>query len=398
MEDFLTIILGTDAASYTLARNIYDAYNQKPVVCGAAILIPFYRSSIAEIRIAENFNSDPDVFVSVLNKVYADKKNQYKNFVILLPWEHYLRLLYDNIDRLDFRPILPYPKKELVQKYVIKSNFYERMEEMGVLAPQTYRLNQDNYQSLSLEGELFMKADDFNLFNVHSIEGKKKGYHLKNRDLALAELGKIYASDFRGDMLVQPFIHGGDGTEYTVNGYRASDGAISICLARALLMDKRPMWVGNYLVLCDSQREELNRLAAKIIRGLDYYGFFNFDFKIDAETGEIYVFELNFRLGRSSYCARLAGVNLPQVAISDLIYNQSKSYKGDKPFNWVVVSPEASSDMLTAELRKVFLQKERMANTGNAILYDRDSNLRRNLRLKDYLKKMEKEYMTGNKL
>ncbi|NLC89438.1 MAG: carboxylate--amine ligase, partial [Clostridiaceae bacterium] len=71
MEDFLTIILGTDAASYTLARNIYDAYGQKPVVCGAAILIPFYNSSIAEIRVAEKFNSDPDVFVSLLNQLYA---------------------------------------------------------------------------------------------------------------------------------------------------------------------------------------------------------------------------------------------------------------------------------------------------------------------------------------
>ncbi len=392
MEDFLTIILGTDAASYTLARNINDAYGQKPVICGAAVLIPFYNSSIAEIRVDEKFNSDPDVFVSVLNQLYADKKDQYRDFVILLPWEHYLRLLYDNIDRLDFLPILPYPRKELVQKYVIKSNFYERMEEMGVLVPQTHRLNRDNYQSLNLEGELFMKADDFNLFNSYEIEGKKKGYYLQNRDQALEYLEKIYASEFDGDMLVQPYVHGGDGTEYTVNGYRSRDDQISISLARALLMDKRPMWVGNYLVLCDSDREELNELAAKIIRGLDYYGFFNFDIKIDSKTGEIYVFELNFRLGRSSYCARLAGVNLPEIAISDLIYDQPKTLKGDRPFNWVVVSPKASAEMLDPELREVFLREDRQANTGNAILNDNDSNLRRNLRLKDYLKKMEKEY------
>ncbi|NLB10761.1 MAG: hypothetical protein GX834_06820 [Clostridiaceae bacterium] len=48
--------------------------------------------------------------------------------------------------------------------------------------------------------------------------------------------------------------------------------------------------------------------------------------------------------------------------------------------------------MLLPELKELFLQEERLANTGNSILYDKDSNLRRNLRLKEYLKKMTKEY------
>lgn len=392
MKDFLTIILGTDAASYTLARIICDTYGQKPVVCGSAVLIPFYRSSIAEMRIDEGFSSDSDVFVKVLNQVYEDKKKQYKKFMILVPLEHYLRLLYDNIHRLNFEPVLPYPKKELVQKYVIKSNFYERMEEMGVSVPRTYRLQRENYRSLSLEGELFMKADDFNYFNTFAIEEKKKGYHLQSREEALSYLEKIYASDFDGDMLVQPFVNGGDGTEYTINGYRAGDGQISISQARALLMDKRSMWVGNYLVLCDSYREDLNRLAVKIIQGLDYYGFFNFDLKIDAKTGEAYVFELNFRLGRSSYCARLNGINLLEIAVSDLIYGCPSAQKADKAFNWVVISKEASEGLLLPELKELFLQEERLSNTGNSILYDKDSNLRRNLRLKEYFKKMTKEY------
>ena len=393
MKDFLTIILGTDAASYTLARNVYDTYGQKSVVCGSGILIPFYHSCIAEMRIDENFSKDPDVFVRVLNQVHADYKDQYRKFMILVQGEYYLRILYDNIHRLSFESVLPYPKKELVQKYGIKSNFYERMKEIGVPVPQTYRLTRDNYRSLPLEGELFMKADNFIYFNTFEIEGKKKGYYLKNRTEALDNLEKIFASDFDGDMVVQPYIHGGDGTEYTINGYRSSDDQISISLARALLMDKRPMWVGNYLVLCDSGRTELIELAIKIIRSLGYYGFFNFDMKVDAKTDKAYVFELNFRLGRSSYCARLAGINLLEVAISDLIYDRPITQKADKAFNWIVVGQEASAELLLPELKEIFLQEVRLANTGNSIIYDKDCNLRRSLRIKNYIKKMEKEYL-----
>ena len=57
------IILGTDHNSYSVARSFFEAYNEKPIVVGAALLVPFVASAIADIHIVKDFSSDDDVFV-----------------------------------------------------------------------------------------------------------------------------------------------------------------------------------------------------------------------------------------------------------------------------------------------------------------------------------------------
>lgn len=38
---FNAIILGTDHNSYSVARSFYEAFGKKPIVIGAAVLVPF---------------------------------------------------------------------------------------------------------------------------------------------------------------------------------------------------------------------------------------------------------------------------------------------------------------------------------------------------------------------
>lgn len=392
MEKFLPIILGTDNNSYTVARSIHEAYNMKPTVCGTSILIPFYRSQIANIHTEEGFSSDPEVFVSLLNKVYHDNKDKYEHFFLFAPTETYLKLLYDNIDSLDFTPKLPYPEKDLALEVMVKTNFYDRMEEMNISVPKTYIVNRDNYKEFTGDGEYFLKADDYDYFNRFDFEGKQKGYYVTSHQEAMAHLDNIYASDFDGSILIQQFIHGGDGTEYSINGYRSKDNQFTMTQARSLLEDIRPMWVGNHLVLSDSNREDLYELAEEIITGLDYYGYYNLDFKIDSKTGEIFVFELNTRLARSFFYSNLGGVNYLEVAIADLAYGEHLNQKQTKPFNWIVIGKEESYKKINSKLQKEFNQKERLENTGNSILYEEDMGLIRKVRLDKYIKSLESEY------
>lgn len=395
MKKFLPIVLGTDNNSYTVARSIHAAYNIKATICGSAVLIPFYKSQIADIHTKKNFSTDNDVFVSLLNEVYHKNKEEYEQFILFAPTETYLKLLYENLSNLDFKPVLPYPEKDLALDMMVKKNFYSRMEELNINVPKTYRVERENYHTFDADGEFFLKADDYDYFNRFEFDGKQKGYYAADKETALHYLETIYASDFDGSILIQPFIHGGDGTEYSINGYRSKENNFTLTQARSLLEDPRPMWIGNHLILSDSDREDLYEIAKEIITGLDYYGYFNLDFKIDAKTNEIYVFELNTRLARSFYYSNLGGVNYIEVAIADLIYNEHLVQEQTKPFNWIVISEKASKQYLTSELKEIFNQEERLENTGNSLLYEEDMGFTRKVKLKTFHKTLENQITEG---
>lgn len=395
MKKFFPIILGTDNNSYTVARSIYSAYNIKPAVCGSDILIPFYKSKIANIYTKTNFSTDSNAFIALLNEVYHENKKTHGDFIIFAPTETYLKLLYDNVGALDFTPVLPYPEKDLALEVMVKKNFYERMDELNIPVPKTYTVTRDNYLDFTAEGEFFLKADDYDYFNRFEFEGKQKGYYAPDNKTAISYLEDIYASEFDGAIAIQPYIHGGDGTEYSINGYRSKDNNFTMTQARSLLEDPRPMWIGNHLVLSDSDRKDLYNLAEEIITGLDYYGFFNIDFKIDSKTNEIYVFELNTRLARSFFYSNLGGVNYIEVAISDLIDDEHLEQKQNKPFNWIVISKEASYKYIQPELKDIFSDEKRIENTGNSIIYDEDMGFMRKLKLNKYQKNLEKEIIQG---
>ena len=70
MEEFLPIVLGSDLNTYSIAREIYEAYEIKPVVATSMILLPCIDSQIINIYKKENFSKDSEVFKEVLDRIY----------------------------------------------------------------------------------------------------------------------------------------------------------------------------------------------------------------------------------------------------------------------------------------------------------------------------------------
>ncbi|MCI5839644.1 MAG: carboxylate--amine ligase [Peptoniphilaceae bacterium] len=397
MYDFIPIILGTDFNSYSVARCIHEKFNLKSVVCGSKKLIPFYKSQIADFYIEENFSSDDFIFKSVLNKVYEDYKHKTKNFIIFAPTESYIEILFKNLDFLDFDLQIPYADKKLFEKYKLKKNFYKKMEEIEVLVPKTFKATKENYKSIEIDGELFLKADDYDYFNSFDFTGKQKGYHSKNKSDATKILTNIFNSGFDGDILVQQYIPGLDGSEYSVNGYRSEKGTISSSQARNILSDKRGMRIGNYIAQSDSNIEEIFEITKKILVSLNYSGVFNLDFKINPLDGKIYVFEMNMRQGRTFYYSTLGGVYPIFLSIKDLIYGEDIQLIQNKKFNNITQSKEAVINSLNGELKDYFMDEERIKNTKNPIIYESDSNFIRKCYLKRFLTKTDKEILNFSK-
>lgn len=386
---FNAIILGTDHNSYSVARSFNEAFDKKPIVAGSAVLVPFYKSKIADIYTEKNFSSDDGVFVQTLNKIAKARPEE--DFIFFAPTEHYVDLLVRNAKDFDFSYHIPYPDPEEAAKLLMKSEFYKILEKIGIAYPRTFLADRENFKDLNLDGELFLKADEYDDFIGSDIKIKQKGYHVKDRAEAIRILENIYDSDYQGHVIVQEFIYGGQGTEYSLNGYRSKDGKVSMVLARNLLSDMRPMWVGNHLVQVDHEDSEMYAIADKIVDSLDYQGLFNFDFKKDAKSGKVYTLEMNIRQGRTFYYSTLAGVNLIKIATEDMILGKSVSERTKRPFMLTAINKNVARDHVDPSLLDEFDDKKRNENSAIHIINSVDDGIMRNLRVKDALKRQEKD-------
>ena len=386
---FNAIILGTDHNSYSVARSFNEAFDKKPIVAGSAVLVPFYKSKIADIYTEKNFSSDDGVFVQTLNKIAKARPEE--DFIFFAPTEHYVDLLVRNAKDFDFKYHIPYPDSEEAAKLLMKSEFYKILEKIGIAYPRTFLADRENYKDLDLDGELFLKADEYDDFIGSDIKIKQKGYHVKDKAEAIKILENIYDSDYQGHVIVQEFIYGGQGTEYSLNGYRSKDGKVSMVLARNLLSDMRPMWVGNHLVQVDHDDRGMYAIAEKIVASLDYQGLFNFDFKKDAKSGKVYTLEMNIRQGRTFYYSTLAGVNLIKIATEDMILGKSVSERTKRPFMLTAINKNVARDHVDPSLLDEFDDKKRNENSAIHIINSVDDGIMRNLRVKDALKRQEKD-------
>ena len=386
---FNAIILGTDHNSYSVARSFYEAFDKKPIVAGSAVLVPFYKTRIADVYTEKNFSADDKIFIDTLNKIAKARPEEY--FIFFAPTEHYVDLLVRNAKDFDFSYHIPYPNPDMASKLLKKSEFYKILEEIGVSYPKSYVADRENYKNLNLDGELFLKADEYDDFIASDIKIKQKGYHAKDRAEAIKILDNIYDSDYQGHVIVQVFIHGGQGTEYSLNGYRSKDGKVSMVLARNLLSDMRPMWVGNHLVQVDHEDSEMYAIAEKITNSLSYEGLFNFDFKKDSKSGKVYTLEMNIRQGRTFYYSTLAGVNLIKIATEDMVLGKSVSERTKRAFMLTAINKDVARDHVDPSLLGEFDDKKRNENSAIHIINSDDDGIMRNLRVKDALRRQEKE-------
>lgn len=386
---FNAIILGTDHNSYSVARSFYEAFDKKPIVAGSAVLVPFYKTRIADVYTEKNFSADDKIFIDTLNKIAKARPEEY--FIFFAPTEHYVDLLVRNAKDFDFSYHIPYPDPDMASKLLKKSEFYKILEEIGVSYPKSYVADRENYKNLNLDGELFLKADEYDDFIASDIKIKQKGYHAKDRAEAIKILDNIYDSDYQGHVIVQVFIHGGQGTEYSLNGYRSKDGKVSMVLARNLLSDMRPMWVGNHLVQVDHEDSEMYAIAEKITNSLSYEGLFNFDFKKDSKSGKVYTLEMNIRQGRTFYYSTLAGVNLIKIATEDMVLGKSVSERTKRAFMLTAINKDVARNHVDPSLLGEFDDKERNENSAIHIINSDDDGIMRNLRVKDALRRQEKE-------
>lgn len=381
--DFQPVVFGSDLSSYTLARSIHAHYGMKPLLLCSSILYPCLHSEIVEIVHVPHLTEDADILRSALETLHAERSSHLP-WIGFVPSELYLRQLQAVQPTLSFSLHLPYPSAALTEQVTVKEKFYDLLDSWGMPSPKTQVVGPSDYKSLHIEGPLFLKASDYDEFMESDLDDWQKGYYAATRKEALSTLEKIYASNFRGSMIAQSYIEGGDGTEYVLCGYRAQDGTVVQRLALCLLLDRRPRWIGNYFVLCDAQNAALEQQAAEIVQRLDYHGFYNFDIKVDSRTHVPYFFELNPRLGRSFYFTELSGLSFPVLAIEDWFGHPLPPIAKAKPFLWLSLDEEIARAQLQPSLRPLFDDDTRQKNKSDGLDYAADCSEARKMTIQQY--------------
>ena len=130
-------------------------------------------------------------------------------------------------------------------------------------------------------------------------------------------------SDYRGKLILQEFIPGGDDAMRVLNSYSDTDGTVrAMCLGQPVLEYYDPKSAGNYAAILSRGDTLLYDKMQRFLQAIGYVGFSNIDMKYDSRTGRYVLFEINPRLGRSSFFCRAAGINMMKLLTEDVVYGR----------------------------------------------------------------------------
>jgi len=330
-KDFLPIILGSDENAYGTARLFCEAYDVRPLVLCTIPLSPTRNSRLFDLRVIENFERE-SVFPDALLGVLRENADAYEKQLVIPCSDYYAGLLCRHYDRFEGRIANRFNSEKLLETFDTKDRFYALCEKHGMDYPKTAVAAPDERESvlsrLPFDFPIVVKPENSNAtdyLRCH-FEGQKKVFFFDTREEYLAMVANMNRSDYRGKLILQEFIPGGDGAMRVLNSYSDASGRVRMmCLGQPVLEYYDPKSVGNYAaVLSRGDRALYERMQA-FLEAIGYVGFANIDMKFDRRTGRYLLFEINPRPGRSSYFVRSAGVNAMKLFADDVVYGRREA-------------------------------------------------------------------------
>lgn len=327
-KDFLPIILGSDENAYGTARQFSEAYGVRPLVLCTIPLSPTRNSKLFDLRVIPDFERAevfPDALLGVLRKNAA----AYEKQLVIPCSDYYVGLLCRHYDHFEGLIANRFNSAEMLETFDTKDKFYGLCEQYGMDYPKTAVAAPDERESvldrLPFEFPIVVKPENSNAtdyLRCH-FEGQKKVFFFDTKEEYLAMIANMNRSDYRGKLILQEFIPGGDGAMRVLNAYSDADGKVrAMCLGQPVLEYYDPKSVGNYAAVISRGDRALYEKMQAFLEAIGYVGFANIDMKYDRRTGRYVLFEINPRQGRSSYFVRSAGINLMQIFAEDVVYGK----------------------------------------------------------------------------
>ena len=327
-KDFLPIILGSDENAYGTARLFREAYGVTPLLLCTQQLVPTRHSHLFLCRIIPDFERE-EVFPDALLEVLKQCAQDYEKLLVIPCSDYYTGLLCRHYDHFEGLIANRFISEELLETFDTKDKFYALCEQYGMDYPKTVVASPEERESvaerLPFDFPIVIKPENSNALDYLRchFEGQKKVFFFDTKEQYLEMVRNMNRSDYRGKLILQEFIPGGDDAMRVLNSYSDLDGHVrAMCLGQPVLEYYDPKSIGNYAAIISRGDQALYDKMQEFLEKLGYVGFSNIDMKYDCRTGRYVLFEINPRLGRSSYFCRAAGLNMMKLLTDDIVYGK----------------------------------------------------------------------------
>ncbi len=321
---FQPVILGADIGVYALARAFHEQYGVRSVVVSLTVTGPVADSTIVE-NVVLGADASPERMIEALHEV--DDRFDGGELLLLANTDWLVRFLVVHRDRLEPRYTVPFLDAPLLDRLADKARFAELCTELGISTPRT--VVQD-FAAAGAEGwrpapvdlgfPVIAKAANSADYERLSFPGKKKVYQVDDPSGLEALWADLVAVGFTGRFVVQEMIPGDDTQMRSITCYVDTRGAVTLsCCAHVLLEEHTPSGLGNPAAMITGRHDTLLEQAHRLLTGVGYVGFANFDVKVDPRDGSAQFFEVNPRIGRNNYYVTAAGANPVRFLVEDRV-------------------------------------------------------------------------------
>lgn len=317
------IILGGDIGAYALGREFHEAYG---TIAYSVVEVPIAAIQRSRIfRHAAASSTDPDQVLEAVRGIMAEHPGAVPVLITnsepSIPAVEYVRAKMPEVAS-------PTPAAEVVAQVSNKDRFCELCRANGLDVPQTERVDLSGTAPIAPSGLPFpvvAKPAYSPEYARYINRGFKKVYFIERQEQLDDLWAGLREAGFAGSFLVQELIGGDDTYMDSITLYIDSAGACTLFGgANVLLEDHAPAMLGNPVAMITTPMDEGGtwEKCARMLAGIGYRGFANFDIKRDPRTGRKLFFEVNPRIGRNSYYNCAAGANPMAFAVEDLVFGR----------------------------------------------------------------------------
>ena len=395
MEKFKIVLLGSDDNVYGISRSFYDKYGVTTIALGYGHLVPTRFTKLVEVKVIENFNIEEDCIKAIIEEG-KKLKESYEKLILVPCSDWYMEVCIKHKDELKGIYENNFIDASLLESFITKDKFYELCDKYDLPYPRTiicpYEERETIHEKIEFSYPLVLKPNNSNSNEYLYCEfpGKKKVFIVNSEDELKEIIKNMNTSTYKDNLIIQEFVKGDDTHNRVINCYSDKNGKVRMMsLGRPILEEYAPGLMGNYAaIISEPGHHKIFDAIKNMLESIKYTGFSNFDLKYDSEKKEFYLFEINYRQGRSSFYVNASGVSLAELLVDDLIENKEHEeiiYSKDKIL-WLnvpedVVLNYVRNESVLNEVKELIDNKK----VTHTLFYDQDYNEER-------FEKMNKHY------
>ncbi len=213
-----------------------------------------------------------------------------------------------------------------------KKNSYARAEQLGIPVPRTYNPRSERelealYSRLPLAVKPAIKENFFYATGAKAWRAETP-----------AQLKHLYQKAAKQikpeEIMLQEIIPGGGERQYSYCAFFRNGEAHATLVARRLRQHPREFGrAATYVETIDNP--EVVELSERFLRGIDYYGLVEVEFKQDPRDGQFKLLDVNARTWGFHSLGAAAGVDFPYLLYADQVGEAPGNFRAKAGVGWL---------------------------------------------------------------